>query len=117
MDQPPRAYVLLLGMLGALAPEIARLYGSRRTLLKESFSYRYWIVSAVYAFTGGIIAVILPAVTLWAAFYTGVTWPLLFTKAIQQTHFGVKSLGNDAGPAASFKKPLAEVIRSHADSL
>jgi len=76
MGTPPSAVVVfLLGCLGALAPEIVRLYELRWKLHEQKFSYIYFVISAMYADLGGALAVGLPAVSWYAAIYCGVTVP------------------------------------------
>ena len=77
MNTPPHCAVLfLLGCLGALAPEIFRLYDMRLKLDQLKLSFCYVLVSTAYAGLGGVWAIILPSVTLYAAFYAGLTMPI-----------------------------------------
>ena len=81
MYPPTHVLVFALGCIGALAPEIVRLYKLRKNLPKEVFSLGYYLVSIVYSALGGVVALILPAVTMWAAFYAGITTPTLISTA------------------------------------
>lgn len=66
-----------LGALGALAPEVIRLY--RLATDKGTFTWTalYVVMSIVFAGIGGVIAVILPATSLLSAVYAGAAWPAL----------------------------------------
>ena len=70
----------LLGALGALAPEILRLYGLRGQGMEMKSWVFYLIASALFAGLGGTIALILPATTPWGAFYVGISTPLIVTQ-------------------------------------
>ncbi|WP_436496238.1 hypothetical protein [Actinokineospora sp. HUAS TT18] len=69
--------VFLLGAAGALAPEIVRLYGIRSDPKKFRWSWFYLVVSVAFAGLGGLLALVLPATTLWGALYVGVSTPVL----------------------------------------
>jgi hypothetical protein len=123
---PDHLAVFLLGMVGALAPEIVRVYGLRQTWGKERFSLGYWIISAVYAALGGVLAVILPAVNLYAAFYAGVTTPVTISAMVRQKRKRTLALANahEDTPAPWFdpkaahpKRSLKGLIQDHADGL
>jgi hypothetical protein len=73
------ALVFLLGMIGALAPEIVRLYSIRHSPAKFRWSWFYAVVSLGFAALGGTLALVLPATTYWGALYVGVTTPVLVT--------------------------------------
>jgi hypothetical protein len=72
-------YVFLVACVGAAAPEIVRLY-RLRTHPDVKFPWYYFIVSLLFFALGGVVALILPATTLWAAFYAGVSTPLLISR-------------------------------------
>lgn len=71
--------VFLLGMIGALAPEIVRLYAIRHSPARFRWSWFYAVVSLAFAALGGTLALALPATTYWGALYVGVTTPVLVT--------------------------------------
>jgi hypothetical protein len=73
-----------MGAVGALAPEIVRLYNIRQQQPEGSFSTYYLFISAAFAALGGILAVILPAPNLLGAFHAGVTTPVLINAALRQ---------------------------------
>jgi hypothetical protein len=65
--------IFIAGFVGALAPEIVRLYELRRS--PQTFQPWYYAVSIVYALLGGYVATLLPGVAssgqLWWAFAVG----------------------------------------------
>ncbi len=89
-----------LGMIGACAPEILRLYNIRHHPEQFSWSKFYLIASFAFALLGGIVALILPATTPWAAFYAGVSAPVLITKGIQRTSSLARPKTKAAAPFA-----------------
>ena len=140
MDQPKIAIVFALGCAGSLAPEIVRLYQLRRKPPKEVFTAWYYVISALMAFLGGGIALVLPAVTTWAAFYAGVTAPLIVsTAAKRRKNAKVTNMANAKGEVVhgidhsqqrdtiraqrsdAFKPTgitrIIELFRNHADGL
>jgi len=109
--------------IGALAPEIVRLYRLRNKP-PGKFSSFYILVSLAFAALGGVVALVLPATTVWAAFYAGVTWPTLVSTiahhrekpvalANSREDFIIKA--HDMTP--SKLKQLVELFRDHADGL
>ena len=128
MDQPTHVLVFALGCLGALAPEIVRLYELRRKKTGR-FSKQYILISLVYSVTGGVVAIILPATTLWSAFYAGVTWPLLLSTGFKHRIKKVALQNDGAKPkkhkdtvyasdnAPTFFETFVDVFRNHADGL
>src|SRR5688572_9924307 len=75
--------IFLLGAAGALAPEIIRLYNLRREGA-GGFSLFYLAISLAFAGLGGLVAVILPSTTLLAAFYAGISTPVLISSGLRQ---------------------------------
>jgi hypothetical protein len=139
MYPPTHVLVFALGCIGALAPEIVRLYKLRKNLPKEVFSLGYYLVSIVYSALGGVVALILPAVTMWAAFYAGITTPTLIStaakhrekveirnmvnrrdqnivKAIDRSESKTEIIKAQQANVSLFKKNI-ELIRNHADGL
>ncbi|MEU4769303.1 hypothetical protein AB0H12_39275 [Actinosynnema sp. NPDC023794] len=78
------AVVFLLGMAGALAPEVVRLYAIRQNPTKFKWSWFYLLVSVAYGALGGVIALVLPATTYWAALYVGVSTPVLVNTIVRK---------------------------------
>jgi hypothetical protein len=72
-----------VGVVGALAPEIVRLY-SLRNQHGASLSSFYFAVSFLFAALGGFVAMILPATTLWGAFYAGISTPVVISTALKK---------------------------------
>ena len=117
MNNPPTTLaVFLCGTLGALAPEIVRLYALRRARRLARFAPAYGLISALYAALGGALAVILPAANLYAAFYAGVTLPVTISTLMRQRKPGVTD-PSPAKPAAAPMPALVALFRTHADGL
>jgi len=81
----------LIGCIGALAPEILRLYNLR---LKPDFqwSWGYLIFSFPFILLGGFIAYILEPTTSYAAFYTGVSTPFIVTMLAKDSEREAKTI-------------------------
>lgn len=77
------AIIFLVGIVGASAPEVIRLY-SLRNDSGQAFSAYYVVISLLFAALGGFVAVILPATTLWGAFYAGVSTPTVVSTALKK---------------------------------
>lgn len=128
--------VFVLGCVGALAEEIIRLYALRNKPPKWFSSSWYLVVTGLYACLGGVVAILLPAVTPWAAFYAGVTLPTLIgtiahrrkrdtlwanersrdvVHAIEQEKSDVIRASTPEVP--SMFRRLLSLIRDHADGL
>jgi hypothetical protein len=73
----------IAGCLGAVAPEVVRLYEtSRQRAAGVSFSLFYWVISVVYACLAGYVASIFPGLTgPFYAFCVGVGFDLIVNKA------------------------------------
>ncbi len=69
--------IFLLGMAGALAPEVVRLYAVRQDPERFQWSRFYLVVSLAFAGLGGLLALVLPATTYWGAVYVGASTPVL----------------------------------------
>ena len=76
--------IFLLGMVGALAPEIVRLYAIRNDPSRFKWSWFYLGISAAFAALGGVLALVLPATTYWGAIYVGVSTPLLVNSIVRK---------------------------------
>lgn len=76
--------IFLIGGVGALAPEIVRLY-SIRTNPQFNWSWFYLIMSILFLMLGGLVACILPATTYYGAFYAGVSTPVLVNTIAKET--------------------------------
>jgi len=71
-------------MVGALAPEIIRLYSIRSDPNRFQWSWLYLVVSLLYAGLGGVLAFALPATTYWGAIYVGVSMPVLVNSLVRK---------------------------------
>jgi len=76
--------VFLLGAAGAAAPEILRLYELRSNPDQFVWSWKYLILTGPFLILGGLVAVILPATTVWGAFYTGLSLPITISAATKK---------------------------------
>lgn len=68
----PSLATFFAGFIGALAPEVVRLYQLRQS--PQTFQSWYYAISLVYALLGGFVASIMPGVAggpLWWAFCVG----------------------------------------------
>lgn len=71
-------WIFLSGCIGSLSPEIVRLYKIRNKP-KFNWSPFYLIISLLFVLLGGFVAWILPATSLWGAFYAGVSLPVIIS--------------------------------------
>jgi len=78
----------LLGAVGAAAPEILRLYELRTNPDQFKWTWAYLFLTAPFLLLGGLVAVILPATTVWGAFYTGLSLPVIITAAAKKAQEG-----------------------------
>src|ERR1039457_1015921 len=127
MEHPPSSVVVFtLGCLGALVPEIARLYGKRWRIRSGTFPPLYFILSGLYSLVGGVVAVYLPAVNGLAAIYAGAAWPSMFSTLIHHRRQSARSrrlhrehpldvrLRSDQ---VRRSRPFIDLVRDHADLL
>ena len=80
----PTFHPFLIGCIGALAPEIIRLYKLRSSPV-VSWSWGYLLVSIPFVLLGGFIAYILEPTSNYAAFYTGVSTPFIVTTLAKES--------------------------------
>lgn len=85
----------LLGAVGAAAPEILRLYELRTNPQQFNWTWAYLLLTGPFLLLGGLVAVILPATTVWGAFYTGLSLPVIISAAAKKVQISA------AGPAAT----------------
>src|ERR1039458_6038758 len=83
-DHPTCGLVFLLGCLGALVPEIYRLYQERWKLNTLRFSLGYFVLSAAYASVGGVMALYLGAANPKTAIYVGLTLDVTLSAFIRK---------------------------------
>jgi hypothetical protein len=84
MEQMPGLEVFLLGLTGGIAPEALRLYSLRTRANEFRWSWAYILLSMPFWLVSGVVAVVLPAVTTWGAFYAGLSAPVVITTALKQ---------------------------------
>jgi hypothetical protein len=73
--------VLLLGAVGAFAPEILRLWTLRNNKQRLVWSNRYVLASAMMCALGSVVAFCLEPNSAWKALYAGLTAPIVITSA------------------------------------
>jgi hypothetical protein len=73
----------IVGVLGAAAPEIMRLY-NLRTNPKFQWRASYFLMSLPFFLLGGIVALILPSTTYYGAFYAGLTAPVTINAVVKK---------------------------------
>jgi len=95
ISNPGSFAIFLTGCLGAAAPEIVRLYRLRAR--KATFNSLYLLISVAFFALGGLVAAILPATTLWGAFYVGAGLPAIVSSVN----------GKGIAPKPSFRSPQA----------
>lgn len=88
MNQPNPSWIFAIGFIGALAPEVVRLYKLRYDQNAHSWSWFYIVISALFGGLGGTIALILPATTYFSAFYAGVSTPILVSTILRNAGAG-----------------------------
>ncbi|NUQ95738.1 MAG: hypothetical protein HOY79_04000 [Streptomyces sp.] len=107
------AVVFSLGMVGALAPEIVRLYSIREDPKRFAWSWFYLIASMAFAALGGLLALVMPATTYWGALYIGVSTPVLINsmarKGRQLTQPEMRSGHSGSSPRPSAPRRYALV--------
>lgn len=67
----------LFGCVGALSPEVIRLYKLRNRAVK--FSRFYFLISGLFAVVGGFVAIAVSSTTIWGSFYSGLTLPIIIS--------------------------------------
>jgi hypothetical protein len=77
-------FAFLLGAVGALAPEVVRLYSIRDDPGRFRWSPFYMIVSLAFACLGGLLPIVLPATTYWGAIYVGISTPIVVNTAARK---------------------------------
>ncbi|GHF03702.1 hypothetical protein [Streptomyces morookaense] len=99
-----------LGMVGALAPEIVRLYRLREKAGAVRWSWFFVGASLAFAALGGLLALVLPATTLFGAIYIGASTPVLVNSiakgAMDAAKQPTRSGPSAAGLAESFVRGL-----------
>ena len=76
-------YIFLFGCFGAAAPEIVRIYKTRK--FGFDLTFLNGCVSLAFFFIGGIVAIALESPTLYSAFYSGVAAPIIISSLGQSS--------------------------------
>lgn len=115
--------IFIFGCIGALAPEVVRLY-NLRTKSKFGWSGFYVLISVLFALLGGAIACILPTTTYYGAFYAGVAAPVTVTTIKRNsdpkiaTEQGSDEITAQSAPLTEKKSiAIAEVFRNYWQAL
>jgi ABC-type transport system involved in cytochrome c biogenesis permease subunit len=90
--------MFLLGAVGALAPEIVRVYEIRNDPHRFTWSWFYLIVSLLFVALGGFVAMILPAENPQGAFYAGISTPVLVNTVLKKGSGGGRKLKSIPAP-------------------
>lgn len=77
--------IFAVGMIGALAPEIVRLYSIRTHPARFRWSWFYIVISILFGALGGLLAIALPATTYWGAIYIGISTPVVVNQVLKKT--------------------------------
>jgi ABC-type transport system involved in cytochrome c biogenesis permease subunit len=103
--------MFFLGLVGALAPEVVRLYEMRSDPQRFTLSWFYLIVSILFVALGGFVAVVLPAQNPQGAFYAGISTPVLINTVLKKGSGAPKLKGMPApGPALSPFKSFVSAL-------
>ncbi len=73
-----------IGCIGAVAPEILRLYRLRDSI-RFNWSWGYILISIIFVLLGGFITYILEPSNNYAAFYSGVGTPFIINAITKET--------------------------------
>ena len=76
--------VFFIGCVGAIAPEILRLYRLRNSI-RFNWSWGYILISIIFVLLGGFVAYILEPSNNYAAFYSGVGTPFIINAITKET--------------------------------
>ena len=105
----------LNGCVGAIAPEALRLYNLRSERMFR-WSFNYLICLIPFILIGGCVAWFLEPTTRWAAFYSGLTAPVLLSTALKDSAKAQKELTeieNEHKRLKQRSKELAEIENEH----
>ena len=113
---PASGQVFLAGCLGAISPEICRIYRARSRINSIVFSVRYFSISTMYMVLGGFVALFLAAGTLRAAFYVGCSLDVIVSAATRpKPRKGAKEIALNRMPTRA--EEFVNFVRQHADDL
>lgn len=89
----PDLKLFLIGMAGATAPEIIRLYNIRTNL--DKLTWGYFVISFIFALLAGLLTYLTSATNMMNAFYIGISTPTLITSLTKKgSKIGSKDLKN-----------------------
>ena len=94
----------LLGAIGGVAPEALRLYSLAKEGQHFRFSAFYVAMSIVFALLAGLVAVLLPSPNERAAFYAGISTPVLINTVAKKVQRPRRKQLKEAG-ARSAESP------------
>jgi hypothetical protein len=80
--------VFLLGGVGALAPDIVRIYNLRETGEFGQFTVGYLLASLGMAVIGAVVAWALPATTARSALFAGIAAPAIISTVVRNAGGG-----------------------------
>ena len=101
-------HFFLVGGVGAIAPEIVRLY-NLRFQPKLRWSWGYILFSIPFVLLGGFVAWILEPSNYYAAFYSGISTPVLVTTIAKNTGQGILTPDNGVKqPATPSNEPISK---------
>jgi hypothetical protein len=95
----------LLGAAGAAAPEILRLYELRNHTEQFRWTWNYLFLTVPFLVLGGLVAVVLPATTVWGAFYSGLSLPVIISAAAKKAPTGSTGQIVTAADGSKVAKP------------
>ena len=105
-----------VGVIGAAAPEILRLYTIREDPSKFRWSRYFVVISLVYVALGGFVALLFQPSSYYSAFYTGLAFPFIVNSLSERAQNkltpqvkGASAVGRGRGrfsPLQSFIKGL-----------
>jgi hypothetical protein len=98
----------LMGCIGALAPEIIRIYNLRLSPTLR-WSWSYLLFSFPFILLGGFMAYILEPTTSYAAFYTGVSTPFIVTTLVKDSEHDARAIRNLAQDQERIKAELSHL--------
>ncbi len=75
--------VFFIGCVGAIAPEILRLYRLRNSI-RFTWSWGYILISIIFVLLGGFVSYILEPSNNYAAFHSGVGTPFIINAIIKE---------------------------------
>jgi hypothetical protein len=90
--------IFVCGMVGAIAPEIVRLYSIRNEPSKFEWSSFYLVASVLFTVLGGFMAWVMPAVNYFGAFYVGISTPVLINSLIEKSMNALQPQLKGVGP-------------------